>query len=250
MGKRAAGRTRWPGGRASRSSGARIAAVRILVVEDHNETRKLLDRVFRDAGHAAEGAADLSSARKKIAGGGYSLVVLDWMLPDGSGLELCSEMRRAGDATPVLVLSARGDVDDRVTGLEAGADDYLRKPFAVAELRARVRALVRRGPRLVSAVVRVGRAEVHLAQRRVFADGKEVPLTARELAILEALLRQRGRPVSRSAILVQVWGDETQSAAASLEVLIGRLRRKLAPFCAEGPIRTHRGHGYSIEDEE
>jgi len=223
--------------------------VRILIVEDHAETRRMVERALREAGHAPDGASDLASARGRLAAGGYVLAVVDWMLPDGSGLDLCREMRCAGDPTPILVLTARGEVDDRVRGLDAGADDYLRKPFAVAELTARVRALLRRGPRLEVPVVKVGAAEVRLADRRVLLGGEDVPVTAREFAILEVLLRRAGQPVSRSDILHDVWGEDTDGAEASLEVLIGRLRRKLDPAGGDGPIRTHRGFGYSIQYE-
>ncbi|HEU4402826.1 MAG TPA: response regulator transcription factor [Candidatus Polarisedimenticolia bacterium] len=220
--------------------------MRILVVEDHAETRRMLERVLREAGHATEGAADLADARVRLSAGGFAAVVLDWMLPDGSGPDLCRELRGQGETTPVLMLTARGGVEDRVEGLDAGADDYLRKPFAVAELLARVRALLRRGPRLQAAVVTLGTIQVRLDERRVLREGRETPLTAREFAILEVLLRHRGRPVPRADILQAVWGEETESAASSLEVLIGRMRRKLAPRGGDGPIRTHRGFGYSI----
>src|SRR6185436_9621869 len=133
--------------------------MRILVVEDHIETRKMLERVLHEAGHLPDGVADLSVARRKVAAGGYAAVVLDWMLPDGDGLDLCREMRDGGDATPVIVLTAKGDVDDRVRGLDAGADDYLRKPFAVAEFLARMRVLLRRGPRLDVSVIALGPLE-------------------------------------------------------------------------------------------
>ena len=222
--------------------------MRILVVEDHIETRHLLQRVLREAGHVPEGAADLASARRKLAKG-YEALILDWMLPDGSGADYCQELRARQETIPILILTARGGVEDRVAGLDAGADDYLRKPFAVAELLARVRALTRRGPRLLEAAVSLGSVEVHLGERRVRAGGRNVPLTAREFAILEILLRNRGRPVSRSTILLSVWGDENESASSSLEVLIARLRRKLAPGGGEGPIRTHRGFGYAIGED-
>ena len=222
--------------------------MRILVVEDHIETRKMLERVLHEAGHLPDGVADLAVARRKVAAGGYAAVVLDWMLPDGDGLDLCREMRDGGDATPVIVLTAKGDVDDRVRGLDAGADDYLRKPFAVAEFLARMRVLLRRGPRLDVSVIALGPLEVRLSERRVLLDGQEVPLTAREFAILETLLRKRGHAVSRSDILQSVWGEESEGAAASLEVLIGRLRRKLTPVSGDGPIQTHRGFGYSIRN--
>lgn len=206
----------------------------------------MVERVLRDAGHATDGAGDLETARGRLAAGEYAAVVLDWMLPDGTGIDLCREIRARGSSLPVLILTARGGVDDRVEGLDAGADDYLRKPFAVAELLARVRALLRRGPRLEAPVVRLGPVEVRLAERRVLVDGRETPLTSREFAILEVLLRHRGRPVARADILQAVWGEETESASSSLEVLIGRLRRKLTPTGGEGLIQTHRGFGYSI----
>jgi two-component system OmpR family response regulator len=223
--------------------------MRILVVEDHTETRQLIARVLREAGHAVEAAADLASARRKLTGKAHEALVLDWMLPDGSGIDFCRELRTGHETIPILILTARGEVEDRVSGLDAGADDYLRKPFAVAELLARVRALTRRGPRFLEPVVSLGDAEVRLAERSVRAAGRDVPLTAREFSILEVLLRNRGRPVSRSTILLSVWGDEDEHAAASLEVLIARLRRKLAPQGGEGPIHTHRGFGYAIGEE-
>ncbi len=223
--------------------------MRILVVEDHAETRQLLARVLREAGHTVETGSDLAAARRLLAGEPHEALVLDWMLPDGSGVDFCRELRAARETIPILVLTARGEVEDRVAGLNAGADDYLRKPFAVAELLARVRALTRRGPRFLEPVVCLGDAEVRLAERCVRAAGRNVPLTAREFSILEVLLRNRGRPVSRSTILLSVWGEEDENAGASLEVLIARLRRKLAPQGGEGPIHTHRGFGYAIGED-
>ena len=223
--------------------------MRILLVEDHQETRNLLERALREAGHVPVGTGDLATARRMLSEGDYDALILDWMLPDGSGTDLCRELRTRRRTIPILILTARGGVGDRVAGLDAGADDYLRKPFAVAELTARVRALLRRGPRLVEPVVSLGSVEVRLAERRVLVGGREVPLTAREFSILELLLRHRGRPVSRTAILHSIWGEETGSVGSSLEVLIARLRRKLAPGGGEGPIRTHRGFGYACGNE-
>ncbi len=208
----------------------------------------MLEGALREAGHVVVTAPDLEAARGRLAEGGFSVVLLDWMLPDGSGTDLCREMRRAGDTTPVLVLTARGGVEDRVEGLDAGADDYLRKPFAVAELLARVRALARRGPRVLDPLVTLGPVQIRLAERSVRVHGKEVPITAREMAILEVLLRNRGRAVARTDILQAVWGSEDASGA-SLEVLIGRIRRKLGET-GEHLLRTHRGFGYSIAGPE
>lgn len=223
--------------------------MRILVVEDHLETKKLLDRVLREGGYFVDGAGDLKTASQKLLEGGYAAAVVDLMLPDGSGLDLCREMRARRDSTPVLVLTARGEVEDRVLGLDAGADDYLRKPFAVAELLARVRALLRRGPRLDTPVVSFGPLEIRLAERRVLLSGTEVALTAREFDILEVLLRHRGRVVTRANILQAVWGAGSATGEGSLDVLLGRLRRKLSSAGGEDPILTHRGLGYSIRHE-
>ena len=223
--------------------------MRILVVEDHEATRALVESALRSEGHRVDGAGSLRAGREKLAEGGFAAVVLDWMLPDGAGPDLCREMRGAGDATPVLILTARGDVEDRVTGLDAGADDYLRKPFAVAELRARVRALLRRGPQPEDSAVRVGNVEIRMGERRVMVGPAEVPVTAKEFGILDVLARHRGRAVSRSAILLAVWGTEDEAAAASLEVLVARLRRKIAEAGGPDAIRTHRGFGYALRIE-
>lgn len=221
--------------------------MRILVVEDSAEVRTFVEMTLRQAGFDVRGVATCAAAEAALREGGVAGVVLDWMLPDRPGIELCRAMRRDGDATPILMLTARGEVEDRVAGLDAGADDYLKKPFAAAELRARVKALLRRGPRLAEQVVHIGPVELHSGARRVVSSGREIPLTAREYDILEALARQRGRVVPRSSLLLSVWGTDDDAASASLEVLIARLRRKLGAAGAAEAIATLRGVGYSLK---
>lgn len=221
----------------------------ILVVDDHAPTRSLIESALRSEGHDVESVPSLAEARQRIAGGGVLAVILDWMLPDGSGPELCREMRAGGNPTPVILLTAKTDVEDRVSGLDAGADDYLKKPFAVAELRARVRALLRRGRQVDEPNLRVGPVEIRMAARTVLVDGRDVPITAKEFEILEVLARHSGRAVSRSAILLSVWGSEDETAGSSLEVLIARLRRKISDAGGPDLIRTHRGFGYALRVE-
>ena len=223
--------------------------MRILIVEDNAEVRDFVEATLKEAGFDVRGVATCAAAEAAMREGGFAGIVLDWMLPDRPGIDLCRAMRTEGDATPVLMLTARGDVEDRVTGLEAGADDYLKKPFAAAELRARVKALLRRGPRLADEVVRIGPIEVQTAARRVVSGQREVPLTAREFDILETLARQRGRVVPRPSLLLSVWGSDDEAASGSLEVLIARLRRKLAEAGAPDAVRTLRGVGYSLRSE-
>jgi len=223
--------------------------MRILIVEDQPDTRRMVEDALRDASFTVDSAADVDSALACLGVSEYDAVILDWMLPDGSGIDLCRRMRQEGQEVPVLFLTAKGDVADRVAGLNAGGDDYLRKPFAVAELIARLRALTRRRSPGMAPVNRVGDAQVDLAARRVTLDEREVPLTAKEFALLECLLSRRGRAVARTDILRMVWDDPTLGAEASLEVLISRLRRKLSNSDTPCPIRTHRGYGYSVPIE-
>jgi len=220
--------------------------MRVLIVEDHEATRRVIEAILRQAGHATVAAGTVAAARRHLAAGGFAAVVVDRMLPDGSGLDLCAELRTAGDATPILMLTARAAVEDRVAGLDSGADDYLGKPFAAAELTARLRALLRRGPRIIESCIHLGPIEVRPAARSVLVAGRELVLTAREFDILEILVRHRGHIVTRSNLLVSVWGDDDERASESFEVLLARLRRKLAETGARDAIRTHRGVGYSV----
>ena len=222
--------------------------MKILVVDDHEGTRQLLQRSFDRAGHNVKAVASLETARTATAAETFDVVVLDVMLPDGSGVELCKEIRDRGLDTPILLLTARGEVGDRVAGLDAGADDYMAKPFAVSELQARVRALGRRGPALREATVTAGPVTVDLNGRRVFLNDEPVTMTARELAILEVLAKHRGGVVARDDLLESVWGEVTDSAHASLEVLIARIRRKLGG--ADAPIQTVRGLGYALQADK
>jgi DNA-binding response OmpR family regulator len=216
--------------------------MRILVVDDHDEVRSLLRRALGRDGHVVRAAASLAAAREALGAREVDLVVLDLGLPDGHGLDLCREIRLAGGAVPILVLTAQSQMSRRIEGFDAGADDFLAKPFAVAELRARVRALARRGALPRGTRVRAGDAELDLAARRASVTGHEVPVTAREWSILDLLVRRGGRLVTREEILDIVWGDVSGSASASLDVMIGRIRRKLG----DGVIRTIRGEGYAL----
>lgn len=198
--------------------------------------------MVQEAGTCAEATAALAGKRLP------DVLVLDVMLPDGTGVELCRDLRARGIATPVLLLTARGDVRDRVNGLDAGADDYLSKPFAIAELLSRVRALARRGPALRESRLQAGSITIDLERRRVFKDDAPVPLTARELAIVEALALRRGAVINRDELIEVVWGEATDSSRASFEVLIARVRRKLGGAAA--PLRTIRNVGYLLEVDQ
>lgn len=216
--------------------------MKVLVIDDEAEVREVTTRALALDGHIVREAVDLDSARTALAEG-VDLIVLDLRLPDGFGLTLCRELRAEGATTPVLLLTALTQVATRVEGLDAGADDFLAKPFAVAELRARVRALGRRGHLPSGFAHRFEDAHLDFPQRRATRAGKEVPVTPREWAILEMLARHAGRVVTRDDLLESVWGEASESAASSLEVLIARLRRKLGA----GLIRTLRSEGYALE---
>jgi DNA-binding response OmpR family regulator len=215
--------------------------VRVLVVDDDEDVRAVLARALERDGHAVTTSSCLAEARQALAAG-VELLVLDLGLPDGSGLELCRELRVGENTLPILILTARTQVELRVEGLDAGADDYLAKPFALAELRARVRALGRRGPVSRSFFHQHGEVNLDFAGRRATRGDREVPVTAREWAILELLANRAGGITTRSDLLDIVWGDTSESAGNSLEVLVARLRKK---FGAE-IIKTLRGEGYSL----
>lgn len=223
---------------------------RVLVVEDDAETRDFVARALAEDGLEVLTAARAEKALRVLRDERIDAVVLDIGLPGDSGLDLCSRLRQEGLHVPILMLSARSEVASRVKGLEAGADDYLGKPFALAELRARVRALLRRRRAEPSeTVVSWAGLRLDLRRRRAFRGDEEVPLTPRELELLARLLRARGGVVPREALLADVWGRDTPEAAASLEVIVSRLRRKLSRADGGSLVRNVRGVGYALDEE-
>jgi len=217
--------------------------MRILVVDDHADVLELVQRALERDQHVVWTAGTVAAAREKLTASTVDLIVLDLGLPDGTGQGLCAEVRAGGSSVPILVLTAKGGVASRVAMLDAGADDYLAKPFAVAELRARVRALGRRGASLHAFTYERGGVSLDFTARRALVGGDEAPITSREWAILQALAARSGRVMSRSELLDSVWGDDSESSSASLDVLIGRIRRKLGADV----IRTVRGQGYALD---
>lgn len=219
--------------------------MRIAVIEDNVGLADAIAQVLGDHGHASTCFFDGVSANNHLSRDGCDLAIIDINLPEMSGLEILSSMRRRGDATPVLILTARGATEDRVAGLDAGADDYLVKPFEMEELMARIRALMRRRPDLEGAKEQIGPLEFDRVGRRLFSSEGELALPRKELALLECLIDRRGRIVSQDDIADHLYGTGSDTDSVVVQTYVSRLRKRLAPFGVE--IRTARGLGYLLD---
>jgi two-component system response regulator MprA len=223
--------------------------VRILVVDDEPAVREAVDRALRLEGYRTELAADGRQALDALASAPSDAVVLDVLMPEVDGLEVCRRMRAAGDRTPVLMLTARDAVADRVRGLDAGADDYLVKPFALEELRARLRALLRRAaPAGADGVLRFEDVVLDPAGHTVRRGTREIELTRTEFLLLELFLRHPRQVLTRSVVFEHVWGYDFGPTSNSLEVYVGYLRRKLEAGGEPRLVQTVRGVGYVLRE--
>ncbi|WP_149143042.1 response regulator transcription factor [Gemmobacter caeruleus] len=216
--------------------------MRLLLVEDTLDLAEAVAGFLRGEGHAVDHAPDLATADAAWAVADYACVILDLGLPGGSGLELLRARRAAGDRTPVLIATARDQISDRIAGLDAGADDYVVKPFDLQELAARIRAHARRGQGQPANRIALAGLEIDRAAAKVWRDGAELRLTSREWSVLDALLGQRGRIMSRPALEETLYAFDDTIEGNAVEVYISRLRQKLGP----GVIETRRGLGYLV----
>ncbi len=223
------------------------AAMKILIVEDEVKTGDYLRQGLREAGFVVDLARDGVDGLHLALDGDYHLIVLDVTLPSLDGWGVLQTLRHSGRETPVLFLTARDQVEDRVRGLELGADDYLVKPFAFSEFLARVRTLLRRGRSQEPEVLRSSNLELDLLRRRVIRSGQRIDLTAKEFALLELLLRRQGEVLPRSLIASQVWDMNFDSDTNVIEVAVRRLRAKVDEPFEPKLIRTVRGMGYVLE---
>jgi len=223
--------------------------VRILLVEDSERVAEAVGKGLRAGGHSVVLAASVRAADEAFATQHFDVAIVDIGLPDGSGLDWCRAARRGGNELPMLLLTANTGVSDRVAGLDAGADDYLGKPFALDELVARVRALARRGPRWSESIRRFDARHLQVVidrDRRIVTVGAaRLPLTPREFDIVALLAWRDGRVVPRDELLEAVWGDATERVAASFDVLLARIRRKLSEHGVREALRTVRQVGYA-----
>jgi two-component system copper resistance phosphate regulon response regulator CusR len=223
--------------------------MRLLVVEDEKRIADFLCRGLEGAGYAVDAAGTGAEALERTHSTDYDLVILDLMLPDMDGIAVLEHIRRAKTSPPVLILSARGSLDDRVKGLETGADDYLVKPFAFVELLARVRALLRRGQPALEKL-QVADLAVDCLRRKVTRAGETIDLAPKEFGILEYMMRNRGRPLSRTMIVEHVWDMDYDGLTNIVDVYIRHLRSKIDDRFGQKLIQTVRGIGYMIEAPE
>ncbi len=225
--------------------------MRILVVDDERAVRESLRRALELEGYDIDLAADGAEALSRLMDGGNSqpdVVILDVLMPGVDGLEVCRRLRRSGNRVPVLMLTARDEVENRVAGLDAGADDYVTKPFALEELVARVRALLRRASESANEVLRFADLELDPGTREVRRDGEPIELTRTEFALLELFMTNPRQVLTRSIIFERVWGYDFGFASNSLDVYIGYLRRKTEAGGKPRLIQTVRGVGYALRE--
>lgn len=222
--------------------------MRLLLVEDDASLAQVMVRGLREDGYAVDHVATALDADHELAENHYDVAILDLGLPDGDGIEVCHRLRERGQATPVLMLTARDGLSDKVAGLDAGADDYLTKPFDYPELTARVRALLRRPSDTRMPTLTAGDVTLDPASRRVWRGAITVPLTPREFSLLEYLMRHPGQVLSRERLLEHVWDAHYDGLSNVVDVHVANLRRKLASPEGDDPIETVRGAGYRVRE--
>ncbi|HEY4219442.1 MAG TPA: response regulator transcription factor [Gemmatimonadaceae bacterium] len=220
--------------------------MRVLLVEDDSELATVLENGLAELGFHVVVESTFDTGLSRVVLGAFDVVILDVMLPGGNGFDLCRAMRARSIGIPVMMLTARDTVDDRVQGLDSGADDYLIKPFAFRELVARLHALARRRPTPLPEFVTIADLEVELRSRRVRRAERDIELTAKEFALLEFLIRHRDQVVDRAAITAHVWDENHDPFTNVLEVLVRRLRRKIDDGFDMKLIHTLRGAGYRL----
>jgi len=223
--------------------------MRVLLVEDDRKAARLLSRGLQEEGFVVDVAATGEEGEERAVVNEYDVIVLDWLLPGKDGLAVCQTLRAAGNSVPILMLTARDSVADRVSGLQTGADDYLTKPFAFDELLARVRALLRRSRVAQPSVLRVADLTVNPVTRRVVRAGVPVTLTPREYAILEVLLHAGGEVVSRTRIAERVWNEASDVLDNLVDAHVSHLRKKIDRGMTVTLIHTVRGFGYRLGPE-
>ncbi|HJB08470.1 MAG TPA: response regulator transcription factor [Candidatus Enterocloster faecavium] len=223
--------------------------MRILLAEDEDDLREVTVKRLKAEGFGVDGCRDGQEALEYLDAADYNLVILDIMMPRLDGLSVLRKLRKGGNPVPVLLLTAKDAVSDRVQGLDAGADDYLTKPYAFEELLARIRALVRRNSTEKSDVLTVGDLSVELSTKRVMRGGKEILLSAKEFNLLETLMRHKGRVLSRAQLENQVWDFGFEGSSNIVDVYIRYLRRKVDDPFEKKLIHTIRGAGYVLKED-
>jgi len=224
--------------------------MRVLLVEDEPRMAQVIMKGLREQSYAVDLANDAQTALYLASVNDYDVIVLDVLLPDRDGYEVCRELRTRRNATPTLMLTARATIEDRLTGFEAGADDYLTKPFSFRELLARLHALLRRDSQLRPDILEIADLVVDSAGHKVSRADQEIQLTAKEYALLEYLARRVGQLVSRGEIAAHVWDDSFDPFSNAIEVYINRLRKKIDEQHETKLLHTRRGEGYILEPRD
>lgn len=227
-----------------------LCAMRILLVEDNEELAMELRKSLVGLGHLTSWASTIEEARKELASTQFEAAILDLGLPDGDGYELVREVRAAKSDLPLLILTARSTVQDRVTGLKSGADDYLTKPFAMEELVARLEVIVRRLNPPSEIILSLNNVQFNATHRQLLVDSRTVSLPVREMDLLESLLRRKGRVVPKEAIEERLFEEGRELGSNAIEVYVHRLRKHLAECGAQIEIHTIRGVGYCLKEQE